>query len=247
MSAATTPIYAYHPQDNLEYRVVNGTAGNDELHAPAPIPGQLLFEPGWFHGRDGDDVIYGSIYNDRVLGGNGNDTLYGGAGLDRYFGGAGDDVISDNEILSAKAGEGNDRIETQVFTDPYGDSDVFPSLTLLNGGGGHDRFELRFNTDPFDAGKAVVGTAVIQDFHHYQGDQLKLAALDLDPFQGIAGKQLFNGLDADHNGKLNAHDGAGCLGSVTRDGEGDLHLRVGQGEVELLHVAQLTNADFIFG
>lgn len=41
----------------------------------------------------GDDVIYGSPYDDRLAGYDGNDIIYGGGGMDYIDGGAGNDII----------------------------------------------------------------------------------------------------------------------------------------------------------
>ena len=44
-------------------------------------------------GRDGDDILDGASGNDRLLGGDGNDTIFGGDGVDTIFGQDGDDTL----------------------------------------------------------------------------------------------------------------------------------------------------------
>jgi Ca2+-binding RTX toxin-like protein len=77
-------------------------------------------------GGAGDDVITGSPFNNRLVGGNGNDSLSGGGGADLLEGGDGADTL--------KGGDGNDLLagETSDVFDAGGDVDV------MDGGAGFD-------------------------------------------------------------------------------------------------------------
>jgi Ca2+-binding RTX toxin-like protein len=97
------------------------------------------------HGTDGDDVIHGTPFNDRLFGGAGDDTIYGhegddlldgGTGNDRLFGGPGDDDLlggSGNDRLHG--GTGDDRLDGGTGTDRlFGDE----GRDWLDGGAGDD-------------------------------------------------------------------------------------------------------------
>src|SRR5690606_6753197 len=74
--------------------VLDGGAGNDELHGGAD-----------------DDILYGGAGDDHLIGGDGDDILYGGAGDDHLVGGAGDDVLH--------GGRGRDLLEGGAGDDRY--------------------------------------------------------------------------------------------------------------------------------
>ncbi|MBB4640571.1 calcium-binding protein [Rhizorhapis suberifaciens] len=74
---------------------------------------------------DGDDIIYGSVRNDIVVGGLGNDTLYGDAGNDRMIGGLGNDILrggNDNDVYIYALGDGDDIIDE--WHEYYGSYDI---------------------------------------------------------------------------------------------------------------------------
>ena len=92
-------------------------------------------------GTDGDDVIHGTPYNDRLFGGAGDDTIYGYEGDDLLDGGAGDDRLfggpGDDELLG---GSGDDRLHGGTGDD------------RLSGGTGNDRLFGDEGRDRLDGG-----------------------------------------------------------------------------------------------
>ncbi len=62
----------------------------------------------WVNGLGGADVLYGMGGNDLLNGGTGNDKLYGGLGDDGYI------VDATGDLVSEKAGEGNDTVYTNL-------------------------------------------------------------------------------------------------------------------------------------
>ena len=61
----------------------------------------------------GNDIVYGTAFNDNLTGGAGNDTLEGGDGSDTLTGGAGNDILEGGEGADTfvySAGDGNDTI-----------------------------------------------------------------------------------------------------------------------------------------
>jgi len=64
-------------------------------------------------GQEGDDELNGDAGLDTLIGGSGDDTLRGGADRDAMMGGAGHDTYQVDgalDIVSERAGEGNDRV-----------------------------------------------------------------------------------------------------------------------------------------
>jgi Ca2+-binding RTX toxin-like protein len=96
-----------------------GDEGDDVLRsreATPPIYSDESANYVWFYGGDGNDVLYGSVYddlldggpgNDALFGNHGDDTLYGDAGNDRLFGESGSDWFwggDDNDRLVGGSG-----------------------------------------------------------------------------------------------------------------------------------------------
>src|SRR5688500_15214258 len=86
-----------------------GTHRDDEIYLDQlPDPG------GWGYyaeAGDGDDWVYGTAWEDNILGGAGADWLYGGNGTDWIWGGEGNDDILGGAARDFLYGEaGNDRI-----------------------------------------------------------------------------------------------------------------------------------------
>jgi Ca2+-binding RTX toxin-like protein len=112
----------------------NGSPGPN----PAPSNGRI---GDTINGTDGDDVIHGTPYDDRLFGGAGDDTIYGYAGDDLLDGGAGHDKLyggaGDDQLLG---GSGNDRLYGGTGDD------------LLLGGTGNDRVFGNEGWDRLDGG-----------------------------------------------------------------------------------------------
>lgn len=110
----------------------NGTSGNDTLDYSAyntPPPSEYTPDMQWLilNGLDGNDTIYGSVYNDAIYGGSGDDIIDGNSGHDYLNGGSGDDLIW--------GGTGNDSIYGDIGMDHlYGDA----GNDWLDGGEGSD-------------------------------------------------------------------------------------------------------------
>jgi Ca2+-binding RTX toxin-like protein len=122
-------------------------------------------------GTDGDDVIHGTPYDDRLFGGAGDDTIYGyegddlldgGTGDDRLFGGPGDDELlggSGNDLLSG--GTGDDRLSGGTGRDQlFGDD----GRDWLDGGAGDDLLDGGADPDRLIGG-AGDDTLMVHDIH----------------------------------------------------------------------------------
>jgi Ca2+-binding RTX toxin-like protein len=106
-----------------------GTDGDDVIHG-TPYDDRLFGGAGddEIHGHEGDDLLDGGVGNDRLFGGPGEDELLGGSGNDRLHGGADDDQLD--------GGTGNDRL----FGDEGWDSlDGGAGNDILDGGADPDR------------------------------------------------------------------------------------------------------------
>ncbi|MDA8708860.1 calcium-binding protein [Hellea sp.] len=90
-------------------------------------------------GRDGEDQIFGQGGNDRILGGDGGDTIFGGDGVDTIFGQGGNDSLN--------GGNGNDFF----FGSEGGDS--------IRGGSGFDTVSYLASTSGVTVSLSGGGTA----------------------------------------------------------------------------------------
>ncbi|WP_370741238.1 calcium-binding protein [Thalassovita mangrovi] len=188
------------------FRVLEGTAGNDNLEGSA--------ENDILTGNPGNDFMSGLAGNDYCNGGNGEDTLVGGAGddvldgglsvtdrRDRLYGGDGNDRLSGgygNDELRGDAGndtlrggfgsdtviggEGDDILTGSALSDLMfgGDGDDYLNggfgFDRLNGGDGADRF--------FHLGDRGHGSDWIQDYSAAEGDVLEFGGTgSVDQFQ----------------------------------------------------------------
>ncbi|WP_156798593.1 calcium-binding protein [Ahrensia sp. R2A130] len=107
-SADTIIVYGFG-------QYVQGLGGGDIIHGADDAYGS-----DYLAGGDGEDVLYGNAGDDRLSGGADGDTLDGGEGDDRMSGGAGNDlyiVDSAGDMVSERAGEGDDIIDTFVSYD----------------------------------------------------------------------------------------------------------------------------------
>lgn len=109
-------------------------------HYPPALMANAIYGSGWndtllggpgltrIFGMAGNDLIYGSADNDYLAGGMGNDTLFGGNGNDTLIGEGGDDIL--------RGGGGNDSMQGGVGHDSLygGDGD-----DTLFGDAGNDR------------------------------------------------------------------------------------------------------------
>jgi Ca2+-binding RTX toxin-like protein len=86
---------------------VVGTSGDDTIDVGQRRRPQVIVAKG------GDDLVYGTLHNDRICGGAGDDTLYELGGSDIIKAGTGWDEIPDGGKRIV-AGTGNDRISLQT-------------------------------------------------------------------------------------------------------------------------------------
>jgi len=137
-------------------RVILGTQDNDVFPPLSPAEAE---GPVYINAGQGDDIAFGTNFDDFLVGGAGNDQLFGGAGNDSYIGGAGDDVISDSSgddlvIFNVSTdgadqvnlGEGDDRVNVSAaapgqvrltFTSSeVGNGSQFDSNSMTNQDGG---------------------------------------------------------------------------------------------------------------
>ncbi len=153
--SADFDAFATWTESNLE----STTDGNDVLY------GELLNDA--LLGLGGNDELYGGQYSDVLLGGSGNDTLYGESGSDILHGGSGDDVLDGGTYSDVLyGGEGDDILRGGEGSD-----------TLI-GGEGNDTFY--FGKDDFSKN----AKDVIEDFE--SGDLLDLSAFKEQGFTIVA-------------------------------------------------------------
>ncbi|HAB11838.1 MAG TPA: hypothetical protein DCE47_09125, partial [Planctomycetaceae bacterium] len=168
--------------DRLDDVLVQAGAGDDV------ITGTMLDDRIWAGAGDdvvdagaGDDWINGQRGNDRVAGGAGRDRFLGGGGNDEFDGGDADDFAQGNsgdDIL--RGGDGNDR---------------------LNGSGGHDQLMGQAGDDRLlaGAGRDTLAGDAGDDFLNGQGGADILEGGDgRDRIKGgIGNDRLFGGADDD--------------------------------------------------
>jgi Ca2+-binding RTX toxin-like protein len=175
----------------------------------------------------GDDEINGSPFADILFGFGGEDLVKGGDGDDEIDGGAEDDIL--------EGGKGND----EMHGGDAGDA--------LTGGRGADAQTGGLGADTFfflsvkDSTKKASGRDTILDFHHAEGDEIDLSAIDARKGRGNQ--------DFEFIGKKGFHDEKGELRYKVKNGdatvEGDTN---GDGKADFAividGVTKLREADF---
>jgi Ca2+-binding RTX toxin-like protein len=112
---------------NLAVNVLMGLSGDDQLYGVGGAD-QL-------YGGAGLDYMSGGTEDDYLSGGSEADTFFGGAGNDIIVGGAGDDQYYDitiGDIIVDYAGQGNDRIFTEVSYGLSSGSEIETLSTTAN-------------------------------------------------------------------------------------------------------------------
>ena len=171
-----------------------GTKDKDVIRgkARAPVFNQGLFLYGW----GGNDILEGSQYADKLLGGDGHDFLSGGDGNDFMNGGAGHDALhggTGNDNMNGGAGDdmlyGNSGNDTLVGGD---------GIDILEGGAGDDTLGGNAGNDTLnggDGGDILKGGAGINrlyggsgfDSYHIEG------GIDLIEDSDGKGQLIFGG------------------------------------------------------
>jgi hypothetical protein len=199
---------------------INGTSSNDIMnysgYQNAPPVGWPV-DQAWLilNGLTGNDVIYGSSYNDYIDGGSGQDLIYGNGGNDLIYGGGDVDTIyggSGNDTVFAGAGgdylygeDGNDKLYGGAYSDE------------LYGGNGND---------------TLVGDGATDKLYGGGGDDILLGGASTDQLIGGAGNDIlwggsgndnyiFDGLGIDH-----INDGVTDSGSARVDTAYDIYDKV---------------------
>ncbi len=158
-----------------------GTNG-DDLILGTPYPDRIGGGGGNdnIDARGGDDLIDGGPGDDHIVGGAGNDTIIGGMGHDVIFAGAGRDVVS--------GGPGNDRIFGEDGDDTlFGDE----GDDLLDGGAGSDVLAGGTGDDTLDGGGGD------DRIDGGDGSDLVLAGSGRDVVSGGAGDDRLEGGEGD--------------------------------------------------
>lgn len=199
-------ILPFDSQDDVSLTLTPDPSGIPRLLATeaseniALFQGQLTQYPEGIWTLGGDDVVFGTFDNERILPNQGQDTVYGGGGDDEVFGGQQNDEIygeegndflrgdRDQDILFG--GLEDDRLfggkdDDQLFGDEG--SDILSGdlgVDQLTGGSQRDFFILRTDEAGFDPNQIDV----IMDFDWFNdGDKIALTdgltEADLDYYQ----------------------------------------------------------------
>ncbi|MGQ3892588.1 beta strand repeat-containing protein [Legionella sp. CNM-4043-24] len=166
-------------------------------------------------GDDNDNIILGTLLNDRILGGLGNDNINGRSGDDNINGDDGDDRLiggSGNDTISGDAGNdsisgglGNDTLSGGLGNDWLSGDDDNDSIS---GGDGNDRLYGGIGND------SISGDA---------GNDLMSGGTGIDILSGGSGADNISGDDG--NDIINGGDGldrlAGGRGDDTINGDAD--------------------------
>ncbi len=175
---------ARDPGPGSDGGIQGGTTGTngDDLILGTPFPDRIDGGVGndTIDARGGDDLIDGGPGDDHIVGGAGNDTIIGGTGHDVIFAGAGRDVVS--------GGPGNDRIFGEDGDDTlFGDE----GDDLVDGGAGSDILAGGTGDDTLDGGEGD------DRIDGGDGSDLALAGLGRDVVSGGAGDDRLEGGEGD--------------------------------------------------
>lgn len=213
-----------------DFHLVDGTEDNDYIDCSSgkitagiltyPISHRVVID-----GMDGDDTLFGSIYDDTIYGGAGNDEINGYLGDDDIYGASGNDIIyGDTGNDEIRGGDGVDIIYGESGNDiVYGDGDS----DFLYGGSGNDTIYGGTDADE------VFGEGGDDELHGDGGDDLVVGGSGEDLIYGGDGDDILSGEDG--NDKLYGGNGndivLGDDGNDTLYGEnGDDILDGGSGD-----------------
>ena len=144
------------------------------------IPSVPLLPPAkGLAGDSGNDKIYGTGGDDKIIGANGNDKFVGLDGADKVYGGAGhDDLYGNRGVDALYGGPGNDHLYGSTGADKlFGGhgNDVLvggSGANSLYGGGGADRFQVNSVGESHGSARDV-----IYDFERRK-DKIDLSGID---------------------------------------------------------------------
>jgi RTX calcium-binding nonapeptide repeat (4 copies) len=150
----------------------DGGAGNDIIYGNM-ADNQLLGDSGsdQIYGGTGNDLIQGGSGNDFVFGEDGNDYLTGGTGFDSLYGGADDDYLeagADNDSLYG--GDGDDWLTDGSFTTTNSGDDY------MDAGAGNDLITSINGNDKIYAGSGNDTIAIhnLAGHNHFSDSQLEI-------------------------------------------------------------------------
>ncbi len=200
------------------------------------------------------DTIYGSDESDYILGAKGADTLFGYGGLDTLRGGNGNDYVD---------GSGGG----QQFTALWQNLSTMLDGTLLYGGNGRDWLETEMfgRSQTFQEGGAGADTfSVLAEQFSWEGDNPDQNRVDINDFgkgddklnvrlwhggeDYVDAKDVFAGLDTNHDGVIDGNDPAGAMGFTWSDANANaVCLVVGDGDLIAVHGVTALTVDMIYG
>lgn len=177
---------------NLSTGTASGGAGNDILSNLEGVYGSkfndtLIGNAGSndLYGGAGNDIINGLAGNDGLVGGTGNDTLNGGVGNNFLNGGAGNDVLNGGPDGSEfNAGEGDDILNGGVSRDFLGSGG---GNDTLNGYGGNDSLIGNEGNDILNGGSGN------DSLYGDEGNDILNGGSGNDQIQGGVGNDTLNG------------------------------------------------------
>lgn len=199
-----------------------GTKGKDVIRGKghAPVFNQGLFLYGW----GGNDILEGSQYADKLLGGDGHDVLSGGAGNDILGGNVGNDALHGGDgDDTLNGGSGNDTLNGDAGNDTLigGAGNDFLSggdgNDFMNGGAGHDALHGGTGNDNMNGG------AGDDKLYGNSGNDTLVGGDGMDILEGGAGDDTLGGNAG--NDTLNGGDG----GDILKGGAGINRLYGGSG------------------
>ena len=199
-----------------------GTKDKDVIRGKARA---LVFNQGLFlYGWGGNDILEGSQYADKLLGGDGHDVLSGGAGNDILGGNAGNDVLHGGDgDDTLNGGSGNDTLNGDAGNDTLigGAGNDFLSggdgNDFMNGGAGHDALHGGTGNDNMNGG------AGDDKLYGNSGNDTLVGGDGMDILEGGAGDDTLGGNAG--NDTLNGGDG----GDILKGGAGINRLYGGSG------------------
>lgn len=155
----------------------------------------------------GDDIIYGSQSNDRLLGLSGNDTIEGQGGNDKIDGGTGEDILNggtgNDQLLG---GDGDDELSggqgNDILIGGEGDDELLGGAgnDLLRGDGGDDALDGGAGNDRLFGGQdndVLSGGEGNDQLDGGAGNDILIADAGRDRLQGGSGADQFVIADED--------------------------------------------------
>ncbi|MBU1345374.1 MAG: DUF4214 domain-containing protein [Alphaproteobacteria bacterium] len=246
----------------------NAQGGNDVVRLPTTSAGYAVhgFNGATFDAGDGDDVVWGGLLADNILGSAGNDQLYGqggndrltgGTGADRLEGGSGDDVVDggegDDYIYDADGNDvligGTGGLDTVTYINATAGVRVDMSQTGAQntGGAGIDTLSGFEDIDGSHFDDHLTGDGGANWLYGWNGNDVLIGGAGRDRLSGVAGDDVLIADTLTTNDDLadTMSGGAGRDTFVTLGGDTVLDLAVE--DVGVLFVNQDAGQTVVFG